>query len=143
MLKDLILLLEAFLRWDISHNAVLIGAGSFGKALLTHQEFRRNNLNILWAFDTDPKEIGKVVEGIEILDPVLLPQKASQNKIEIAIICTPEYAAQDAVDLAVQAGIVRIWNFTTQRVKLPPGTKKGMVYTESISSGYAALTVRA
>ena len=49
--KDLIAELEAFLGYNDIDNAVIVGAGSLGKALLNYSGFKAYGLNIIAAFD--------------------------------------------------------------------------------------------
>jgi len=143
IVKDLISLLEAFLKWDQSQSAIIIGVGALGKSLLAYREFRKNNLNIHYAFDKDPKVIGKVVNGTEIFDIVLLKEKLKETPIKIAIIATPEFVTQEVADMAMELGIYYFWNFTSYRIQVPEKLKKKvLIYNESMNSGYAVLTTR-
>ena len=46
--------IERFLGYDNTTDAVLIGAGKLGRALMAYNGFSEYGLNILAAFDTDP-----------------------------------------------------------------------------------------
>ena len=56
--EDLIYELEGFLGYDNTQDAVLVGAGQLGKALLAYDGFVEYGLNILAGFDTDPLKAG-------------------------------------------------------------------------------------
>ena len=50
---DLIAELEAFLGYNDVDDAIIVGAGKLGKALLTYKGFRDCGMNIVAAFDID------------------------------------------------------------------------------------------
>lgn len=139
VLKELIQKIETFLQWDRSHPAILIGVGRLGQALLGYQQLRRYNLNVLHAFDIDAEKIGKTIEGVSIYHPAMMKDLLAQQPVEIAIIATPDHAAQDAATLAYNAGVRKFWNFTTKRFRLQG---KVVIYNESLISGYSVLSVR-
>ena len=65
--EDLIRELEAFLGYDNAQDAVLVGAGRLGKALLAYEGFVEYGLNIVAGFDTDPLAVNTEVGGKRIL----------------------------------------------------------------------------
>ncbi len=138
-LRELIQRIEFFLRWDVSHSAILIGAGRLGQALLAYRDLRRYNFNILFAFDNDSQKIGMVIEGVKVYDIALMQEMLQKNPAEIAIITTPDYVALDVASVAYNAGVRKFWNFTPRRFRLPPGV---LIYTESMLTGFSVLSVR-
>lgn len=142
IVKDLIAALEAFLKWDMTHNAVVVGAGHLGTALLGHMEFRKNGLNIIAAFDSDPTKIGKKFHGIKVLDTVELSEFIKQNGVTMAILTIPAHIAQEICTQVITAGVSSIWNFTSLKLKVPEGYPNVLIQKEDLSSGYAVLCVR-
>src|ERR1017187_145732 len=55
LLDDLIRWIENFLGWNRPKEAVLVGAGSLGSALLGYEKFRSHGMQIVAAFDIDPR----------------------------------------------------------------------------------------
>lgn len=139
--KKLIAALEHFLRWDLSHNAIVIGAGNLGVALIGHSEFRKNGLNIIAAFDTDPSKINTRVHGIKIHDLSEMPAYIKDNNITMVILTIPGHSAQDVCNAAIDCGIKSIWNFTSVKLKVPDGATGVLIQKEDLSSGYAILSV--
>lgn len=117
-------------------NAILIGAGSLGHALISYQKFNDWGLNISAAFDVSPELIGTVVNKIKIhpLDEINAIVKATNA--EIAIITVPAEVAQHVVDLAVEAGIKAIWNFSPTHLRVP---KKIILQNENMASSLSLL----
>ena len=56
------------LGWDNSTDAVLVGAGSLGTALLGYDGFREHNFDFVVAFDTNPEKIGGKLHGVPVRD---------------------------------------------------------------------------
>lgn len=117
-------------------NAILIGAGSLGRALLSYQQFNDWGLNIAAAFDTNPQLVGTVVNNKPIHSLNELSTVISATNSEIAIITVPASAAQSVVDLAVSAGIKAIWNFSPTHISVP---KKIILQNENMASSLSLL----
>jgi redox-sensing transcriptional repressor len=143
VVKDLIAALEHFLRWDQTHNAVVLGAGHLGTALLGHTEFRKNGLNIIAGFDSDSAKVGKKFHGVKILDASELAEFIRGNGVTVAILTVPPHVAQDLCNQVIEAGVKSVWNFTSLKLKVPDGRTDVLIQKEDLSSGYAVLSVRA
>ena len=55
--------LEHFLGYDNTQDAILVGAGKLGQALLSYEVFPQYGLNIVAGFDSDPQVYGSEVGG--------------------------------------------------------------------------------
>lgn len=133
--KDLIAELEAFLGYNDIDNAVIVGAGSLGKALLNYSGFKAYGLNIIAAFDLceDPTEFqGKTVFPIAQLESF-----CRKVNIHIGIITVPASSAQEICDLLVNSGIRAIWNFAPVHLVVPDGI---LVQNENMASSLALLS---
>ncbi len=137
-IKALITAIEHFLGWDSSRNAILIGAGNLGAALIGYDEFRDHGLNLVAAFDKDPGKIGNKINGIEIFPYDTISEKIKKTGAKVAILTVPSADAQETADLLIKSGIEAIWNFTNVKLKVPEHV---MVQKEDLSSGYAMLCV--
>ena len=137
--SELIRGIEEFLGWHNNSDAFLVGAGSLGTALLGYDGFKRYGLNIVAAFDDDPKKTGQLVHGHEILALDRLPGLAERMLVNIGIVTVPAHAAQAVAELLVSADIHGIWNFSPQKLNLPPDV---VVQNEDLSSGLAVLSIR-
>jgi len=134
----LITAIEHFLGWDSIRDAVLVGVGNLGSALMGYQEFQFHGLNIVAAFDKDPKKIGSTVHGVPVLPLDTIELQVRNLGVSMAILTVPSVAAQETTDLLVKAGVTAIWNFTNVKLKVPDS---GVVQKEDLSSGYAMLCV--
>ena len=58
--------LRDYLGFDRSHNAIMMGAGSLGAALIADSGLQRYGLNIVAGIDIKPEIIGSVINGVRI-----------------------------------------------------------------------------
>lgn len=113
--------LRDFLGFDRSHNAVMVGAGSLGAALISDSGLQRYGLNIVAGVDINPDIIGSQIGGIPIYHIDRLKELVKAKKINIGIVAVPVDSAQDVADTMVAAGIKGIWNFTPYRIRVRDG----------------------
>jgi len=118
-LPALIEAIEQLLGWNNATDALLVGAGSLGTALMGYGGFREYGLNIVAAFDVDPEKVGTEVHGKPVLHVGQLENLASRLHAHIGIITTPASEAQRAADLMVAGGIRGIWNFAPADISVP------------------------
>ncbi len=109
------------LGWNNVTDAVLVGAGSLGQALLGYTGFQEHNLSIAIAFDNDSAKVGQVCHGATIHPMQDLISLARRLQIKLGILTVPHVAAQECADKLIAAGIVGIWNFTPVQLTVPEG----------------------
>ena len=97
MRQSLIADIEQFLGYDNTTEAVLIGAGKLGQALLGYSGFAEYGLEIVAAFDADETLDGKTESGKPIYAISKLPQFCQERKVLMGIITVPAAAAQQGV----------------------------------------------
>ena len=129
--------IEQFLGYDNTTDAVLIGAGKLGQALMGYQGFADYGLNILAAFDIQPKtdhsDEGKPIYPIEKLTAF-----CRSHKVLMGILTVPAEHAQEAADLLIACGIKAIWNFAPTHQDVPPHI---LIQTEKMAMSLAVLSV--
>lgn len=135
----LISAIERFLGWDITKNAIVIGAGNLATTLTGYQEFQLHGLHFVGAFDTDIEKIGTHIHGVPIFSLATLDTHIKNLNVGIAVITVPSAMAQKTADLVVASGITAIWNFTNVKLKLPDNI---ISQQEDLTSGYALLSLR-
>jgi redox-sensing transcriptional repressor len=119
-----------------THEAVLVGAGHLGGALLAYSGFERYGLQIVAAFDKDKNLVGGEIAGCNIKPMKELRPFIKRRSIRLAILTTPAETAQELTDRLVSAGIKAIWNFAPTRLSVPPEV---LVRNEHISIGLSQL----
>ena len=113
--------LPEFLGWNNARDAVLVGVGSLGTALLGYRPFNRYGVNIVAAFDDDPTKQDRQVHGVPVFPLLKLPNLLERMKVHIGILTVPGEAAQSVCDLMVMTGILAIWNFAPTALVVPDG----------------------
>ncbi len=137
--KDLIADLEGYLGYNNTRDAVLVGAGGLGRAILGYDGFRNYGLNIVAAFDVNEESIGKEVNGKPVYHLDNLDSVVNRFKIRLGIICVPSVAAQSVADKMVKAGIRAIWCFAPVHLNLPPDIA---VKGEDLAASLALLSMQ-
>lgn len=135
--ESLILDMEQFLGYNNTTDAVLIGAGKLGQALMGYNGFDEYGLNILAAFDSDPKtettEDGKPIYHISELDCF-----CKAHKVLMGIITVPAECAQEVATQLIRGGVKAIWNFAPAHLDVPPHI---LVQYENMATSLAVLSV--
>lgn len=134
---ELIRVLEEFLGYDNSQDAVLVGAGKLGQALLSYSGFPQYGLNILAGFDCDPAVTGIEVAGKRILPMDKLPGLCRRVGVHIGIITVPGEHAQTVCDQLIDSGILAVWNFANAHLCVPEGI---LVQNENMAVSLALLS---
>ncbi len=122
--------------FDRTYQAVLVGAGHLGKAILNYPGFARYGLEIVAAFDNDPEKKGTEIAGIQVRPVRSLRPFVRRHSIRMAILTTPVDVSQKLTDRLVSEGVTAIWNFSPTRLSAPPGV---LVRNQYISVGLAQL----
>jgi redox-sensing transcriptional repressor len=136
---ELVVAIESFLGWDVVNQAVLVGVGNLGTAILGHERFSRFGLHIVAAFDVDPEKVGQTVHGRTVLALRGLADIAPQMGIHMGIITAPAEVAQSVADEMVRAGIQAIWNFAPIKLNVP---QHMIVHNEDLYSSLASLSCK-
>lgn len=134
---DLIENMERLLGYRDVKDAVLVGAGSLGKAFLSYSSFRDYGVNIAAAFDVDPGVTGRTIADKEVLALDGLEDFCRKRQVRIGIITCPAAAAQEACDRLVKAGILAVWNFAPTHLNVPENI---LVQNENMAASLAVLS---
>lgn len=130
--------IEKFMNFNSPSDAVLVGAGHLGQALLGYTGFVKLGLNIVAAFDSDPGKCGQVHDK-PIYPLSEFSERCKDMNIHIGILCVPGRFAQEVTDLMVAAGLKGIWNFTPRKLNVPDEV---VVQREDLAEGLAELSVK-
>ena len=136
-LETLIDDIEQFLGYDNTTDAVLIGAGKLGQALLGYSGFATYGLNILAAFDiAPPSEPGEDKKPIYHISE--LASFCRTHKVLMGIITVPGEHAQEVCDQLIACGIKAIWTFAPTHLDVPPHI---LVQYENMATSLAVLSM--
>ncbi len=129
--------LEDFLGYSNTNDAVLVGAGKLGRALLGYSGFAEYGLNIVAAFDSDDVLIGTSKSGKPIMHMSRLDEFCRKHKILIGVITVPSEYAQEVCDRMIANGIKAIWNFAPKHLDVPDDI---LVQSENMAASLALLS---
>ena len=130
---------EDFLGCKNLNEAVLVGTGNLGRALLSYKNFEEYGLSIIAAFDKDPAVTGTEVHGKEIFDAARITELCARFGVHIGIITVPAQQAQDVCDALLLGGVRAIWNFAPAHLKVPEGI---IITNENLAASFVALSSR-
>lgn len=129
--------ISQFLGYDNTTDAILIGAGKLGQALLGYGGFAAYGLNILAAFDVslaeDSLEGGRPIYPMERLESF-----CRSNHVLMGIITVPADCAQEVCDRLINCGIKAVWNFAPTHLDVPAGI---LVQNENMATSLAVLSM--
>ena len=129
--------ISQFLGYDNTTDAILVGAGKLGQALLGYCGFEAYGLNILAAFDTNPKQ-NQSEDGKPIFHLGELESFCRSHIVLMGIITVPAEYAQQVCDLLIKCGIQAIWNFAPVHLDVPPNI---LVQNENMATSLAVLSM--
>ncbi len=129
--------ISQFLGYDNTTDAILIGAGKLGQALLAYGGFDAYGLNILAAFDVAP-EIKKTKEGKPIYAISQLESFCKNHNVLMGIVTVPAPHAQEVCDRLIANGIKAVWNFAPIHLDVPDHI---LVQNENMATSLAVLSM--
>lgn len=109
----------AALGKDHLTEAVIVGAGRLGRALLEYDGFKVFGLDVSTAFDINATDSDLTQPYANILPIRRLKWYCVNHDVRIGILAVPESAAQEACDLMVQSGIKAILSFPQCALEVP------------------------
>ncbi len=118
--RRLIADVEKFLGYHSWTDAVVVGAGGLGRAILSYDGFENYGIHVVAAFDVSPSKVG-AVGGKPVYPMERLPEIVRRNGVRVGILTVPRGAAQSACEEMVRAGITAILNFAPVYLNVPDG----------------------
>lgn len=107
------------LGMDRGFQAILIGVGNIGRALMDNFCFRDWGFHLAAAFDIKPSLVGTVAQGVPIRPMEELADYIRHNRVDAAVLAVPKEAAIPVTKLLTDSGIGAIWNFTNVELTVP------------------------
>lgn len=129
--------ISQFLGYDNTTDAILVGAGKLGQALLGYSGFEAYGLNILAAFDAFPPA-DKTDDGKPIYNISELENFCKSHNVLMGIITVPAQFAQQVCDKLIENGIKAVWNFAPAHLDVPDHI---LVQNENMATSLAVLSM--
>ena len=117
--EKLITDIESHLGSERLTNAVLVGAGKLGRALLDYDGFENFGVKIIAGFDCNETVL---TNGAKAILPIReIGAYCKEHNVKLGIITVGQGSAQEVCDKLVESGIEAIWNFAPVTLKVPNG----------------------
>ena len=111
--------IAGILGMDRDFQAILIGVGNIGHALMDNFCFSDWGFHLAAAFDIKPNLIGQKFQDVEIYAMEELSGYIRRNRVDVAVLAVPKEAAIPVAELLTENGIGAIWNFTNVELTGP------------------------
>lgn len=115
--EELQVRLRAVLGTDRVWNAVVVGAGNIGRALMNYGRFDTAGFHMVAVFDAQPDIIGTDLAGHTVRPMHELADVVASGDVQIGVVAVPAEHAQAAADALIAAGIQGILNFAPLRLE--------------------------
>lgn len=115
LLEELRRILGLNRQWRMA----LVGTGRLGRAILGYEGFAPQGFKIVEAFDSDPRVVGKQMNGLVIRDTKDLEKVLKENPVDVGIVAVPAEAAQEVIDALVRCGVRAILNYAPVAAHVP------------------------
>lgn len=105
-------------------NAVIIGAGDLGRALVHLSMFEKRGVDIIAMFDTGEGQAGNVFAGVRVLPLTDLEDFCAAHQVDIGVITCPKDLVKPIAERLAAACVRGLWNYMGVELGYAPG---GMV----------------
>ena len=111
--------IAGILGMDRGFQAILIGVGNIGHALMDNFCFSDWGFHLAAAFDIKPNLIGREFQDVKIYAMEELSEYIRSHRVDVAVLAVPKEAAIPVAKLLTENGIDAIWNFTNVELTGP------------------------
>jgi redox-sensing transcriptional repressor len=118
-------------------NAIVIGIGDLGRALVRSSMFEKRGVDIVGLFDIAPELIGKPFGSLTVRHIDGLQEFCEQHHVDFAVLTVPKPVALDLANELIRLGVRGVWNFTG--VELPFEDKN--IIIENVHMGDSLMTL--
>jgi redox-sensing transcriptional repressor len=104
-------------------RVAIVGYGRLGGALHGYRGLADRGFEIVAVFDDDVAKIGTRAGDLTVSSIETLERELQDLGVEIVILTTPTFVAQETAERVAAAGVRAIMNFTYARLELPEEVK--------------------
>jgi redox-sensing transcriptional repressor len=104
-------------------RVAIVGYGRLGGALHGYRGLADRGFEIVAVFDDDLAKIGSRAGDLTVSSVETLERELQDLGVEIVILTTPTFVAQEIAERVAAAGVRAIMNFTYARLELPEEVK--------------------
>lgn len=103
------------------YNAVIIGAGDLGRALVHLSMFEKRGVDIIAMFDTGEGQAGNVFAGVRVLPLSALENFCAEHQVDIAVVTCPKDQVKTVAERLVACHVRGLWNYMGVELGYDPG----------------------
>ena len=128
--------IASILGIDRGFNAVLIGVGNIGRALMDNFCFSEWGFKLECAFDIKPELIGTSFKGVPIYSMDYMVEYLQSHHVDVAVLTVPKEVAVPVANSLTSNGVEAIWNFTNVELTEPnsPTLVENVHFSDSLLS---------
>ncbi len=128
--------IASILGIDRGFNAVLIGVGNIGRALMDNFCFSEWGFQLECAFDIKPELIGTSFKGVPIYSMDYMVEYLQGHHVDVAVLTVPKEVAVSVANALTSNGVEAIWNFTNVELTEPnsPTLVENVHFSDSLLS---------
>lgn len=136
-IEELIMCIESYLGYNNINEAVLVGAGQLGRALLSYTGFENYGLRIVAAFDKNDEIVNTTIGGKYVFPMEKLNEMCCRLNVHIGVITVPAKVAQSVCDKLIESGVIAIWNFAPVHLS---ANENIIIHNENVAASLALLS---
>lgn len=104
--------ISSILGLNNHYNAVLLGVGNLGRAVINHVAFESRGFNLMAVFDKNPQLIGTKLKEWTVTDIAKLEDYCRAHKVDAAFLCLPRDSVEPMGEILYNSGVRYFWNFS-------------------------------
>ncbi len=105
---------------SVGVQAIIVGAGDLGRALVRSTMFEKRGIDVIALFDITPELIGKEFGGVQIHDMCELETFCSEHTVDMAVLTLPKEKVEEESARLLALGVEGFWNFTGKELSCLP-----------------------
>ena len=122
------------LGFDRLQNAILIGVGNIGRAVLKNINFESKGFSLIGIFDEKESLVGQIIKNSPVRHISTLDEFCRENKPVAAILCLPKAATKAVAEQLINLGVNGFINFSSYDIYLdfPEVTVENVHFEDSL-----------
>lgn len=99
-------------------TTIIVGAGNLGRALASHDNFKKRGFTLIGIFDNNPAIVGTEINGIKVMHIDNLENFMQNNRVDIGILTVPHNAVNETAERLAENGVRGLLNFSYTELEL-------------------------
>ena len=101
-------------------QAIVIGAGDLGRAIVRSSMFEKRGVDVIALFDVDSNLIGRELGEIPVYDMKNLESFCERHTVDMAVLTLPKECVEAESARLLAVGVRGFWNFTGKELSYSP-----------------------